>query len=265
MVTIPYRHTDVSKDQKDAYLSNQDARLILEKSTMAGSKRILMIVSNPSVSTTLGVPVGFWGSELTHPWLAFREARYEVTIASPMGGKLEMDALSDPRDTSGYSAHDIITMGFVHTPSCTAMLENTPALAAVDPADFDAVLVCGGQGPMFTFRGNSNLAKVIQTFWEGGKPVAALCHGVAALVDMPWIEGRTMTGFSNAEEDIADSITGTRVMPWRIEDAALASGANFIRAAVWQAFAIRDGQLITGQQQYSGGATARLVIEALGA
>lgn len=232
---------------------------------MTGTKRILMVASNPAVSSTLGVPVGFWGSELTHPWLAFQEARYEITIASPAGGKLKLDALSDPRDASGYSAHDIVTMGFLNTPACVAMLEDSPALDSVDPAAYHAILVCGGQGPMFTFRGNRPLAGVLNSFWEAGKPVAALCHGVAALVDMPWIAARTLTGFSNAEEDIADVLTGKRVMPWRIEDAARAAGANFIRAAAWQPFAIRDGQLITGQQQYSGGATARLLIETLGA
>lgn len=201
---------------------------------------------------------------MTHPWLAFHEARYESIIASPAAGKLEMDALSDPRDASGYSAHDIVTMGFLHTPSCAPLLENTPALEAVDSARFDAVLVCGGQGPMLSFRENTALSGTLDAFWAAGKPVAALCHGVAALVDKPWIEGRTVTGFSNAEEDIADSLIGKRVIPWRIEDAARQRGANFICAAAWQPFAIRDGQLITGQQQYSGSATARLLIESLG-
>ena len=56
-------------------------------------RRVLMVVANPSVSTTLGWPVGFRASELTHPWLAFTEAVYEVTIASPKGGKVEVDAL----------------------------------------------------------------------------------------------------------------------------------------------------------------------------
>lgn len=255
----------MAKSQKDAYLLNQDEGCILLVSTMPGQKKILMIASNPAVSTTLGVPVGFWGSELTHPWLAFHEARYEVTIASPAGGKLELDALSDPRDAGGYSAHDVVTMGFLHTPACAKLLEDSPALGALNPAQFDAVLICGGQGPMFTFRGNRALEQTIGAFWDAGKPVAALCHGVAALVDLPWIENRTLTGFSNAEEDIADSLTGRKVMPWRIEDAARERGANFIRAAPWQPFAIRDGQLMTGQQQYSGAATARLLIETLGA
>jgi len=42
------------------------------------SKSILIIAANPSVSTTLGWPVGFWGAELTHAWYAFTEAGYDV-------------------------------------------------------------------------------------------------------------------------------------------------------------------------------------------
>ncbi len=65
------------------------------------STKIVIAVSNPAVSTTLGVPVGFWASELTYPYYEFIEVGYQVDIASPEGGKAEMDALSEPRDPSG--------------------------------------------------------------------------------------------------------------------------------------------------------------------
>ena len=233
-------------------------------------RRVLMVVANPSVSTTTGWPVGFWASELTHPWLAFTEAGYEVTIASPAGGRVEADALSDPRDPSGYSAHDIISRGFLETPHLAALLDDTPALGALDLSIFDAVVVCGGQSPMFTFRDSTVLQGVIRTFFEAEKPTAALCHGVAALVDVQLsdgtflLEGRTVTGFSNREEVEADAAAGVPVMAWRIEDEARARGANYVEGGVWKAFAVRDGRLITGQQQYSGSKTAALVIAALG-
>lgn len=234
-------------------------------------KRILLVAANPAVSTTLGWPVGFWASELTHPWYEFREAGYETAIASPDGGRIAPDAMSDPRDASGYSAHDIVSRGFLETPACAGLLENTPGVAGIDPADFDALLVCGGQAPMFTFRGDTRLQGLARAFYEAGKPVAALCHGVAALVDVQLgdgaylIAGKTITGFSNAEEDMADAMVGQRIMPWRIEDAARERGANYVMGGAWRPFAVRDGLLITGQQQNSGAKTARLVIEALGA
>src|SRR6266571_3956843 len=90
-------------------------------------KKILIVIANPAKSTTLGIPVGFWGAELTHAWYAFKEAGYDMTIASPDGGKCELDTWSDPRDESKYSFGDLITMGFLNTPEYLQLIENTPA------------------------------------------------------------------------------------------------------------------------------------------
>lgn len=79
--------------------------------TQSKAKRALMVVANPSVATTVGWPVGFW-AELTHPFYEFTEAGYHVTIASPAGGKVELDQLSDPRDPSKWSSEDLISMAF---------------------------------------------------------------------------------------------------------------------------------------------------------
>lgn len=233
-------------------------------------KRILQVISNPATSTTLGVSVGFWGSELTHAYHEFVETGYEVTVASPDGGACRLDAWSDPRDASKYSYPDLITMGFISTPELWALVENTPKLATLNYDEFDAIVAVGGQGPMFTYRDNKDLQNAIRTFYEAKKVTAALCHGVAALMDVKLsdgsylITGKTMTGFADVEEEFADKYVGRQVMPWHIEDAAKERGANYIQGGMFKAFAVRDGRLITGQQQYSGAATAKLVIEALG-
>lgn len=238
--------------------------------TSTRPKRVLMVLANPAISTTLGWPVGFWGSEMTHAWYEFTEVGYEVTLASPEGGRVALDALSDPRDPSGYSAHDVITMGFLHTPGLAALLEDTRPLAACQPADYDAIVVAGGQSPMFTFPQATRLHELLRAFFEAEKPTAALCHGTCALLYVrlsdgtPLLRGRTLTGFANAEEDYADALVKAKIMPFRIEDEARALGANFVTAGLFKAFAVRDGRLITGQQQFSGRATARLVIQALG-
>ena len=123
---------------------------------------------------------------------------------------------------------------------------------------------------MFTFRDNADLQAALRRFYEAEKPTAALCHGVSALVDVRLsdgsylVDGRTVTGFANVEEHAADEAVGTTVMPWHIEDALRERGANYVEGGLWKAFAVRDGRLITGQQQYSGRKVAELVIEALG-
>src|SRR6516225_3972775 len=114
-------------------------------------KRVLMVVANPAISTNNGWPVGFWAAELTHAYYELAGRGVEVTIASPDGGKVEFDNLSDPRDASKWSAEDLISMGFIHTPELMTLLENTPKLAELDYDEFDALLICGGFSPMFTF------------------------------------------------------------------------------------------------------------------
>ena len=123
---------------------------------------------------------------------------------------------------------------------------------------------------MFTYRGHAGLADTIRAFYEAEKPVAAYCHGLAALVDLTLsdgshlVAGRTVTGFSDVEEDYSNRAAGVEVMPWRLEPALRERGANYVSAGLFKAFAVRDGRLVTGQQQYSGRAVARLVIEMLG-
>src|SRR6266545_7340237 len=101
---------------------------------------VLMVVANPSTSTTTGWPVGFWAAELTHPYFEFMRARYQVTIASPDGGKVEIDAMSDPRDESRWSADDLISMGFLNTPELAELRADTAKLSDLDLNDFDAIV-----------------------------------------------------------------------------------------------------------------------------
>lgn len=233
------------------------------------SRRILIVVANPATATTTGWPVGFWAAELTHPYHVFTEHGYEVTIASPRGGRVELDAWSDPRDPDGYSAHDQLSLRYLEDPDFVARLEDTPSVDTIDAADFDAIVVAGGQAPMFTFAHEHGLQAKFLEFDRAGRITAALCHGTSLLLHLdredgrPFVEGRTMTGFANSEEDAADAAVGQKLMPFRIEDEARARGAHFVAAPAFEPHVVRDGRLITGQQQSSGELTARRVIEAL--
>jgi putative intracellular protease/amidase len=241
-------------------------------------KRVAIVISNPGVSTTTGWPVGFWWAELTHPYFAFTEAGYEVEVFSPDGGACSADAMSDPEDASEWQAEDVISRGYKHDPEFLKLIENTNSVDDLDVDRFDALVVAGGQGPMFTFEQAQNLQRKFVEFYETGKVTAALCHGVAVLRYArlsngdPLVRGKTVTGFANIEEDFADHSVwdmgllakDIHVMPWRIEDELKALGANYVQAGLWRGFAIRDGNLITGQQNFSGGETAELILESLG-
>src|SRR5262245_17582458 len=104
-------------------------------------KRVAIVLSNPAISTSTQWPVGFWWSELTHPYYVLEEAGYEVEIFSPKGGKCEGDAMSDPRHASGYSASDLISMGFIATPKLATLVEKTKPVLELNTQAFDAIIV----------------------------------------------------------------------------------------------------------------------------
>jgi putative intracellular protease/amidase len=244
----------------------------------ARPKRAAIVISNAAVSSSTGWPVGFWWSELTHPYYALTEAGWEVDVYSPAGGSCEWDAMSDPEDDSRWQAEDVISRGYKHDPAFMALVRDTRPVDDLDVDAYDVLVVAGGQGPMFTFKDATNLQRKFVEFYETGKVTAALCHGAAILAfaeladGTPLVRGKTVTGFPNVEEDEADRMTweagalpeGQHIMPWRVEDELRRLGANFIQAGAFRAFAIRDGNLVTGQQNFSGAHVAREILEAVG-
>lgn len=241
-------------------------------------KRVAIVISNPAISTTTGWPAGFWWAELTHPYFHFTEAGYHVELFSPQGGRCEADPLSDPEDASGWQAEDVISRGYKHDPAFMALLADTRPVDEIGTGDFDALLVAGGQGPLFTFEKAENLQAKFAEFYQAGKLTCAMCHGTAILRyarlpgGEPLVSGKTVTGFANVEEDFADQSVwdsgalarDKHVSPWRIQDELTKLGANYIQAGLWKGFAVRDGNLLTGQQNFSGGETAQLIIQTLG-
>ena len=234
-------------------------------------KRILMVVANAATSPTTGWPVGFWWAELTHPYWTFTEHGYTVDIASPDGGALQADSWSDPRDESGYSAHDLISLGFILSPQHHQYVEDTPSIANVETDSYDALFLVGGQSPMVTFYEDERVHRLVATFYEAGKVVAIVCHATCVLLKTRLsngsllVKGKTWTGFADSEEQFADDFVGQRIQPfWIEEEAKQMKDTNFIVQGRFKAHAVRDGRLITGQQQYSGAAAAAKVIEALG-
>jgi putative intracellular protease/amidase len=234
-------------------------------------KRVVIVASNPAESKETGWPIGFWWSELTHPYWELTGHGYQVDIASPDGGKLEADSWSDPRDDSRYSADDLISLGFINSPEHMKLVDESKPLAEILPADYDAVLFVGGQGPMYTFFSDERVHAQLASFYEQGKIAAVICHATCVLLKARLsggsllVDGKTWTGFANSEEQFADDYVGRRIQPFWIEDEAhKLDHTNFIVQGRFRPHAVRDGNLITGQQQYSGAAAARLMIEALG-
>lgn len=231
-------------------------------------RRILSIVSN--TTELKGFPVGFFAEEMTRAFLMFTEAGHHVDLASPKGGEVMFDTHSDPRTPGGAYADDLIGLGFVHHAKFGALLKNTLPISAINVDDYDAVWVAGGGGPLLTFRDDTALHALIASFYEKGKIVTLICHGSCLLL---WTrlsdgkllaEGKKWTGFTDEEEEAVNVAFGMTLNERTIQsEAAGIAGTSFLCRGANEPFAIRDGRLITGQQQYSSGLTAELVLETL--
>lgn len=231
-------------------------------------RRVLAIVSN--TAKLHGMPVGFFGEELTRAFLAFIEAGHNVVVASPNGGEVMVDAHSDPRTPEGDYRDDLITLGFLNHDTFGQLLNDTQSTADVDVDDYDAVWVAGGGGPLLTFKDDVKLHALIARFYEAGKVVSLICHGSSLLL---WSRlsdgtllsaGKRWTGFTDAEEEIVNETFGVTLNDYTIEsEAAGIDTTIFLHREANEPFAVRDGRLITGQQQYSSALTAELVLEAL--
>jgi putative intracellular protease/amidase len=155
-------------------------------------------------------------------------------------------------------------------PQFNEMLEHTKKLTTVKHNDYAAIFLVGGQGPMYTFKGNADLQNLFVSFYEAGKPATAVCHSTTLLLEAKksngelLVKGKTWTGFADAEEDFADQAVGMKIQPYRIEtEARKMKETTFKVAAPFSSYAIQDGNLITGQQQNSGAAAAELTVELL--
>lgn len=241
---------------------------ILEGGYGGPKKRIAYVVSNPT--TLQGMPVGFFAEELTKPFSKFIDAGHEVEIFSPAGGKVAFDFFSDPENEATFYPNDLSTIGFKHHKAFGSLLENTRSIKDADVARFDAVCVAGGGGPLVTFKDNTDLHQLIAHFYEQGKVVGLICHGTSLML---WTklsdgtmlaDGKTWTGYSDAEEEMNNQAAGMTMNDYTIEsEARKMPNTTFKSAPPLQRFAIRDGRLVTGQQQHSSGLFSRLVLEAL--
>jgi putative intracellular protease/amidase len=231
-------------------------------------RRILYLVFNPT--TLHGFPVGFFAEELTRPFFDFVQAGYEVEIRSPEGGPVLFDGFSDPEDPQTAYPNDLVTIGFSHHRTFGTLLEDTKSIGDVDVASYDAVCVAGGGGPLLTFKDDHTLHRLIADFYEHDKVVGLICHGSCLLL---WTtlsdgtllaDGKTWTGFPDSEEAMINEAAGITVNPYTIETEALKNPKTTFEAAEpLAAFAIRDGRLVTAQQQHSAALFSQLVIEAL--
>ncbi|WP_198331497.1 type 1 glutamine amidotransferase domain-containing protein [Psychrobacter aquimaris] len=221
---------------------------------------ILMVLTSHDKLGDTGKKTGFWLEEFAAPYYAFIDAGVNVTLASPAGGQPPLDPSSDTEDTQTKD-----TKRFKEDSDAQKHLANTKKLADMKAEDFDSVFYPGGHGPLWDLAVDKNSINLIETFVKQDKPVAFVCHSPAALKNVKidgeyLVKGKTVTGFTNSEED---AVGLTDVVPFLVEDALKANGANYEKAADWESFVVEDGLLITGQNPASSEEAAKRLITKL--
>ena len=218
-------------------------------------KHVLFVVTNAAVIGPKQRATGFFFPEIAHPFEVLDRAGIAVEYASPLGGK-------PPED--GFDADDPVQAGFLES-AAYRRLAHSRRLAEVDVLNYDAVFFPGGLGPMVDITGNPDVQALVRRAWDGGKVVAAVCHGPAALLGVtledgtPLLRGRKVAGFSTAEEDGYARVD----VPFDLERALRDEGGLYESAAPWTSQLAVDGRLITGQNPQSGTAVGEAIVEAL--
>src|SRR5260370_39487171 len=110
---------------------------------MARLNRILMVVTNYN-HLDANHPTGVWFEELAIPYKEFKANGFEVTVASPRGGATPIDPRSEPSPEQAREATE-----------AREALQTTPRLDSINPNDYDADLIPGGQRPLMRFPGSS--------------------------------------------------------------------------------------------------------------
>ncbi|MEK6198117.1 MAG: type 1 glutamine amidotransferase domain-containing protein [Desulfobacterales bacterium] len=223
--------------------------------------KILMVLTSHDQLGDTGKKTGFWLEEFATPYYIFKDANADVTLASPNGGQPPLDPKSDEPDFQTEA-----TKRFKSDTDAQSVLANTLKLSEISPDNYDAVFYPGGHGPLWDLAEDRNSINLIETMIASGKQVAAVCHAPAVLRHVkspdgsPLIQGRSVTGFSNTEEE---AVQLTDVVPFLLEEELKAKGANYSKAADWNPYAVTDGTLITGQNPASSGLVAETLLDKL--
>ena len=223
--------------------------------------KVLMVLTSHDQLGNTGRKTGFWLEEMAAPYYVFKDSGVEITLASPKGGRPPLDPKSDePKFQTD------ITRRFVNDAGANAQLDATVRLDGVKQEDYDTVFYPGGHGPMWDLAEDEHSVKLLESFLAVGKTIAVVCHSTGALRHVetpdgkPLVEGKTVTGFTNGEEE---EMGLTTVVPFLVEDEMMRLGATFAKVKNWSVYTVADGQLITGQNPASSGPAARLLINTL--
>lgn len=222
---------------------------------------ILIIATSHSQLGATGRKTGLWLDEFAGPYYVFLDAGHEITVASPRGGEIPID----PASIGPSSRAPAVQRLLEDKPHANVLYTALP-LSRIRAAEYDAVFYPGGHGVMWDLASSRENAMIALSFYDSHKPIAAVCHGPAALTLSRTAEGRSIlaghriTGFSNTEEE-AVGLTDT--VPFLLQERLVTLGTHYSREPDFTPYTITDAPFVTGQNPQSSLDTARQLLLAI--
>ncbi|WP_101309024.1 type 1 glutamine amidotransferase domain-containing protein [Labilibaculum manganireducens] len=226
-----------------------------------GALKILFVLTSHSQMGDTGHKTGFWVEEFANPYYTLVDQGVDITIATPKGGVAPIDPTSDLPQNATED-----TKRFNEDAAVQKKINETIALADINFEDYDAVFYPGGHGPLWDLAEDATSAKLIEDFNAAKKPIAFVCHAPAALRHVKnaqgefLVKGKKVTGFTNEEEE---AVQLTKVVPFLVEDMLKENGGIYSKGDNWAAYAVQDGNLITGQNPASSALVAEMLLKML--
>ena len=223
--------------------------------------KILMVLTSHSELGNTGKKTGFWIEEFAAPYYVFVDAGATITIASPKGGQPPIDPSSDTPENQTPAV-----IRFKADEDLQKTLSETQLLSSISADDYDALFYPGGHGPLWDLTNNADSINLIEHFWKNKKPIAAVCHAPAVLLNAkddasePLVKDKNVTGFTNSEEE---AVQLTEVVPFLLEDELKSKGGIYSKKDDWATYVVKDGLLITGQNPASSEEAAKELLKLL--
>ena len=224
-------------------------------------KNVLFVLTSHADLGNTGEKTGFWIEEFAAPYYLLKDKGIHITLASPKGGQPPIDPKSDAPD-----AQTPASIRYKADAETQKIMANTTKLSEVNQKDFDAVFYPGGHGPLWDLAEDKDSIALIEDFYKNEKTVAAVCHAPAIFKHTknadgsPLVKGKKVTGFTNTEED---AVQLTDVVPFLVEDMLKENGGIYSKKGDWEAYAVEDGLLITGQNPASSEVVAEHLLKRL--
>jgi len=225
------------------------------------SIKVLFVTTSHDKMGNTADKTGVWLEELAAPYYVFKEIDANITLASPKGGQVPLDPKSLAIIIATRS-----TKRFLKDEEAMGSLSKSVMLSQIKADDFDGVFLTGGHGSLWDIADNKILKPLLEAFLRNGKPVGAVCQGVAGLVSLQndrgesLIKGKQLTGFSNSEEESSGL---TWVVPFLLETKLLSLGALYTSGANYVSHVVADGNIITGQNPASSEEVAKRIVALL--